>query len=170
MLKRILIITILSFAISANASEIERFELQPPFEDAANITFTDEENIANNLEDYKGKVVLLNFWATWCAPCKNEMPALDALARSFEGEDIVIVPISIEINGIEKIKQFYNDKNIKNLPIFLDERGKSFHQFKLQALPTTLVIDKKGRVVAKILGEIDWNSKENQDYLLQLAN
>lgn len=169
MLKKILpIIIILLLAHTSNAGEIKQFHLDTPAP-ATNISFTDERNAVHNLTDYKGKVVVLNFWATWCEPCVHEIPSIANLAKAMEGKDVAILPVSIDYKGTEAIKSFYNEKNITGMPIYLDNKGKAFKEFKLQALPTTLVINKKNMIVAKVIGEIDWNSEDTQQYLLEMT-
>ncbi len=169
MLKNIVLIICVSlFANAASAADITEFELDQPFA-VPNMRFIDDQSNIHNLSDYKGKVVLLNFWATWCAPCVAEMPALDNLAKSMIGKDVEIMTVSIDFKGMEAIKEFYRDNDINNLPILMDSKGKAFSStLKLQVLPTTLVIDRKGMVVGKIMGEIDWDSDAVRKYLLEL--
>lgn len=166
--KLILTISILFLPNLANAAEIDEYTLAKPFP-SPNIEFQDEHNIIHNLSDYKGKVVLLNFWATWCEPCIHEMPALGKLAKFMADKNVSVLPISIDAKGASIVQEFYKKQKITNLPIYTDAKWDAFKAYKLQALPTTLIIDKRGQVVAKIMGEIDWNSQENKDYLLQLA-
>jgi thiol-disulfide isomerase/thioredoxin len=170
MLKKILLISAIIFIASfASASEINRYILDKPFA-AINIQFSDNDNNIHQLNDYKGRVVLLNFWATWCKPCVHEMPALENLSKFMEGKGIEIVPVSIDFKGVDVVKKFYEEQEISSLPIFVDIKGRAFKEYKLQALPTTLIIDGQGMVVAKVIGEIDWDSKSVRDYLLSLAS
>ena len=122
-----------------------------------------------SLNDFSGKVVVLNFWATWCRPCVAEMPSLDKMARSLEGRNIVVIPLSVDYKGVDVIKEFYNQNKINNLNIYSDERGRSFKSFNLKALPTTIIINKEGSEVARVLGEIEWNSSEVKEYLRELS-
>ena len=168
MFKKLTFITILLLPILANAAGIKQFQLDKPFE-VTDVQFVDENNIIHNLTDYKGKVVLLNFWATWCGPCVSEMASLSRLADNVKGQDIEIIPVSIEYKDIEVIRKFYKEHNITNIPAYRDDRGNSFKALKLQALPTSFVVNKEGKAVAKILGEIDWADKEAQGYLEQLG-
>lgn len=152
----------------ANAAQIKKFELDKP-EEIANITFSDAAGVTHNLTDYKGKVVLLNFWATWCEPCIHEMPALEKLTSFMAAKDVEVLPISIDSKGASVVKKFYDEQKITGLPILIDDKGQAFHQYKLQALPTTFVIDRHGQLIAKIMGEIDWNSQDTKDYLLSIG-
>jgi thiol-disulfide isomerase/thioredoxin len=133
------------------------------------IEFSDDEKAIHNLNEFKGKVVLINFWATWCKPCVNEMPALVQLAKNLEGQNVVMVPISIDFGGMPVVKDFYSQYHITNLPLYVDDKGKSFKAAELKALPTTLIVNKSGMEAARIMGEIDWTSKEVEDYLIKLS-
>ncbi len=155
------------FAGQAFALGIRDFELASPIP-VKDIEYTDSNKNNHNLNDLKGKVVLVNFWATWCIPCVKEMPALAALAKSFEGKDVVVLPLSIDYKGEEAVKEFYASQGIRGLPVYIDEKGRGFKTFGLQALPTTIVINKDGLEVARILGEIDWTGDEVRQYLLEL--
>ncbi len=166
---KILFLLAILFASFANAATITQFELDTPVE-APNMRFTDDQNNIHNLSDYKGKVVLLNFWATWCNPCVHEMPVLEKLAKSMIGKDVEILAVSIDSKGAPVVQEFYKEMGIEDLSIYLDTKGKAFKDFKLQALPTTMVIDRKGMVVAKVMGEIDWDSDEVRKYLLTLGS
>lgn len=134
-----------------------------------NITYTDENKSNLNLNDLRGKVIVLNFWATWCAPCVSEMPSLDKLDSYMEGKDVVVLPLSVDFKGAEAVKQFYEQHGLKNLPVSVDQSGLSFKQFELKALPTTIIINKSGKEIARVLGEIAWDEKEVRDYLTGLA-
>lgn len=165
---KILFFISIFFSLFASASEISQFELDQPFE-APNMKFIDDQDNIHSLSDYKGKVVLLNFWATWCGPCVEEMPGLEKLAKSMIGKDVEILAVSIDAKGIPAVQDFYKELDIIGLPIYLDRRGKAFKDFKLQALPTTMVIDRKGDVVAKVMGSIEWDSDDVRRYLLTLG-
>jgi thiol-disulfide isomerase/thioredoxin len=167
MLKTFLTLAVLLCPLSINASEIKEFALAKPVE-IPNIQFSDDTGVIHNLTDYKGKVVLVNFWATWCEPCIREMPALEKLAGVMEAKDVVVLPISIDLKGVSAVKKFYADQKITGLPVLVDDKGMAFREYKLQALPTSFVLDKNGRLAAKILGEIEWGSKDTHDYLLGL--
>ena len=132
------------------------------------IKFYGNHKAVINLSDFLGKVVVLNFWATWCRPCVAEMPVLDELSHKLEGRNLIVVPLSIDYKGVEVVEDFYAQHNIKYLPAYNDARGKSFKAFKLRALPTTIIINKSGKEVARVVGEIDWSTPEVIDYLRKL--
>ena len=169
MLKKITLIFGILFAAQASyAKTIEDFEHETP-RDPGIIQFVDEDKTIHSLDQYRGSVMVLNFWATWCVPCVKEMPDLDKLSVKTNKNNIKIVPVSVDFKGLEVVNEFYKANNIENLPAFLDEKGKAFKNLKLRALPTTLIIDKKGMEVARVLGDISWNREEVEVYLNNLA-
>tara|TARA_Y100001970_G_scaffold13525_1_gene15328 strand:+ start:30 stop:557 length:528 start_codon:yes stop_codon:yes gene_type:complete len=115
----------------------------------------DSKDIVLNKND--GKIKILNFWATWCAPCKKEMPSLDKF--SLNNQDFLVFPINLEKINKEKTLKFYEDLNIENLKIFFDPEFILAKQFKLRGVPTTVFINKKGQEFARVLGDIDFNDK-----------
>jgi thiol-disulfide isomerase/thioredoxin len=169
MLKKYIFLISIFISSSAFAASIKEFVHQTPVP-TKTIEFIDDQKVIHNLNDYSGKVVLLNFWATWCVPCVNEMPQFAKLQQSLEGRsDIIFIPVSIDYEGAEAVKKFYSKYELTNLPVFVDSKGRSFTGAGLKALPTTLVINKNGQETARILGEIDWAGKDVRDYLTELA-
>ena len=118
-----------------------------------------------NLIDYKGKLVLINFWATWCEPCKEEMPSLDNLSVDKNFKNLEILPINIGQEKIDKIKNFYIKTNIKNLDIFYDTDIRLAKKFLLRGLPTTLIISKDGGEIARVVGSIDFQDETFKTWL-----
>jgi len=166
--KIILLIFIVLSTTKSYAKTIEDFEHKAaiPIDD---FQFIDGNKNIHSLNDYKGKVVLVNFWATWCKPCVKEMPALSKLKKMLSGFNVELLPISIDYKGIKVVDEFYKEHKIKNLKTYLDKKGSSFKKLKLMALPTTLIINKDGDEVARILGEIDWTNKKVKKYLIKLS-
>ena len=111
------------------------------------------------LKQLKEKVILLNFWATWCGPCKEEMPYLEALHQQFKEKKFVLLTISVDYNGLKTVKEFI-DKHHYTFPVLLDPKGKTLDLFQIKGIPTTLLIDKRGRIVGKAIGPRDWKSPE----------
>jgi thiol-disulfide isomerase/thioredoxin len=164
------IIFLLFFTLSFKTSfakGLTEYEHEAPKE-IQDIQFYDKNNSIHSLNDYKGKVVLVNFWATWCKPCVHEMPSLSKLEEKLSGLNIEILPVSIDFKGIEVVEEFYKEHNINNLESYLDKNGDSFKNLKLYALPTTIILDKEGMEVARVLGDIDWSTDEVSDYLIKL--
>ena len=111
-----------------------------------------------DLSEERGKIMILNFWATWCAPCKKEMPSLEKLAKNHP--DLKIFPINLEAPNKERTSNFYKELEIVNLDIFFDPDFNLPKNFKMRGLPTTILIDKKGNEFGRVIGEIDFSSKE----------
>ncbi|WJS84533.1 TlpA disulfide reductase family protein [Paracoccus sp. TOH] len=120
--------------------------------------FTDPEGGTHSLADWKGKVVLLNFWATWCAPCREEMPSLDALQAEMGGEDFEVVAIAAGHNPPPAVKKFLDEEKIANLPVRLDPRQKLAREMGVMGMPVTVLIDRDGNEIARLIGGADWSS------------
>lgn len=156
--------TIFFFNVTQAAS-LDKFILEKPvkFED---IEFFGENGQKYNLSDFKGNVVLLNFWATWCKPCVAEMPLISELQEKVKGQKVKIIPLSLDFEGVEVVRKFYDKLNLDNLNIYHDSNETIIKTLKLKALPTTIILNEKGDKIAQILGEIDWSSDEVKDYLI----
>ena len=124
------------------------------------ITFKDSEENLIKLSDYVGNLVMLNFWATWCAPCKKEMPSLDSLVDNPKLDNLKIFPINVGKDNIKNSKKFFKDLKIKNLSIYFDNEITLAKDFSLRGLPTTILINKKGQEFARIIGSIDFEDLE----------
>jgi len=118
-----------------------------------------------NIKNYQGSLVILNFWATWCAPCKEEMPSLDKLYQDNNFKNLKIFPINIEEPNRSKTKKFFNDLNIKKLSIFFDKELSFVKEFKLRGVPTTIIINKNGEEFARVIGSIDFQDKNFLSWL-----
>jgi len=134
------------------------------------IGFVDDTGAARSLRDYAGKTVVLNLWATWCAPCVAEMPALAALARQGAERGIVVLPLSSDRGGAAVVQRFYRDHGIAGLPVLLDPKGAAGEALGARGLPTTLLIDAQGRERAMVEGAADWAAPEVAAKLLALAS
>ena len=130
-----------------------------------NITFKDFNKKDINLIDYSGKLVILNFWATWCAPCKEEMPSLDELQSNTKLNNLKIFPINIGQEDRSKSISFFKELNIKNLDIYIDAPITLAKKFSLRGVPTTILLNKEGNEFARIVGSIDFNDDEFIDWL-----
>jgi len=120
-----------------------------------------------NLKDYHGKLVIINFWATWCTPCKKEMPSLDKLYQAKNFKNLQVFAVNIEQPNKLKTKKFFTDLNIKKLEIFFDNNLNFVKEFKLRGVPTTVLINKKGEEFARIIGEVNFLDKK---FLKWLSN
>ena len=129
------------------------------------VVFMDINQKNVNLDDFKGKLIILNFWATWCAPCREEMPSLDDLQINTKLNNLKIFPINIGQEDISKSKIFFKELNIKNLDIYIDAPTTLAKKFSLRGVPTTIIFNKEGKEFARITGSIDFNDKEFINWL-----
>ena len=151
-----LISTVISFSDEPN---IKNLVIHKQNKKLKNITFLDVNNKPINLNEFTGQLVIINFWATWCAPCKEEMPSLDNLKNLKAFENLKILPINIGQEDIQKSKIFFDDLKIKNLELYFDNSIKLAKTFTLRGLPTTVIINKEGDEFARIIGSIDFGDE-----------
>jgi thiol-disulfide isomerase/thioredoxin len=128
------------------------------------LVFEDQNSTQHTLSDYRGHYILLNIWATWCGPCAQEMPSLDALQTHIDPAKLVVLPVS-EDHGDAIVTSFYQTHGIKYLPVAIDHAGIATTSFNLQGLPTTLLIDPQGNEVGRVEGNADWSSPEVINFL-----
>ena len=133
----------------------------------SSIIFEDFSGNEIELNDYQGKLVIINLWATWCAPCKKEMPSLDMLNRNKSFKNLQIFPVNMEKPNRKKSKKFFSNLNIQSLKIFFDKDLDFVKEFNLRGVPTTVLINKKGKEFAKIIGEVDFNDEKFIKWLLK---
>ena len=117
---------------------------------------------------YKENILIINFWATWCAPCKKEMPSLNSLAQNMKYEDIQIITIASGRNSKEAIDGFFDDNNLVNLKKYRDPRGRIAVKYGVTALPTTVVINPTGLEIGRIIGDIDWDTADVRSFFKKL--
>ena len=113
-------------------------------------------------------ILVINFWATWCAPCKKEMPSLNNLAENMKYDDVRIITVASGRNSKEAIESFFSDNDLVNLNKFRDPRGKIAMSYGVTALPTTVVIDPSGKEIGRIIGDIDWNTENIRAFFRNL--
>ena len=130
-----------------------------------NLTFIDAKKKPVNLNDFKGNLILLNFWATWCAPCKEEMPSLDLLQMNENFKNLKIFPINVGQDNIEKASKFFEDLEIKNLNFYFDPPITLAKKFGLRGVPTSILFNKEGLEFARIIGSIDFTDKRFIEWL-----
>tara|TARA_B100000131_G_scaffold315020_1_gene352790 strand:- start:703 stop:1221 length:519 start_codon:yes stop_codon:yes gene_type:complete len=145
--------------------------IEPPFKNMLvlknpklynQITFEDYDGNFINLNNFNNKIYILNFWATWCAPCKEEMPSLDKLQGS---QDVKIFPINVEKHDKYKSQIFFKNLQIKNLSIYFDSNVKLANLFRLTGVPTTIILNKNKNEIARILGPIDFTDQKFINWL-----
>ena len=148
-----------SFGTLAN---LEIFEDQPA---APRTSFKDREGNNFSLHSFTGKIIVANFWATWCVPCRVEMPDLEKLARLVANENIKVITISIDRKGFEVIDPFLNDIGVEELEVYLDQSNRLSLEVGAIGLPTTLIIGPSGKMVARLVGPAKWDSGEVLSFL-----
>ena len=124
------------------------------------INFKNIHNETINLNKFKNSLIIINFWATWCAPCLEEMPSLNRLQADTSFNNLQIIPINVGRENIEKSKSFYERLNINNLEIYFDKKTELVNKFLLRGLPTTIFINKKGEEFARIIGFVNFDDKK----------
>jgi len=150
----------LSAISELRAGDMQKLLVHAEPKKMASVGFSDENDEKATLDAYIGKVVLLNFWATWCPPCLAEMPSIDALQADLGGDDFVVVTIASGRNPLPAIKAFFEKAGIENLPILRDPRQKFSRANGVFGLPTTLILNKQGEEIARMQGDADWHSEE----------
>lgn len=175
----VLITAFLAFANTAAAGTVDweaaRQSGMPKLTESAvpngggHAVFTDASGEEKTLADWKGKVVLVNFWATWCFPCREEMPSLDRLQAEMGGEDFEVLTIASGRNPIADIEKFFDETGIEHLPILRDEKQLLAREMGVAALPISVLIDRDGFEVARVIGDEDWSSDAAKSVIAQLT-
>ena len=167
------LIIIFCFSISSSISQsnqdvpLKNLTINETPKPISSLIFEDFLGNKINIIDYYGKLVIINFWATWCAPCKKEMPSLDILYKDNRFSNLEILAVNMEEPNQLKTKIFFNNLNIKNLKIFFDPNLNFVKEFKLRGVPTTILVNKKGEEFARIIGEVNFEDKK---FVKWLAN
>ena len=158
-----LIIT--SFSYALEKPDIKNLVLIKNSKQYENVVFKDINQKNVDLDDFKGKLILLNFWATWCVPCKEEMPSLDNLQSNSNFSNLKVFPINIGKEDKLKSEFFFKELNIQNLDIYIDAPITLAKKFSLRGVPTTILFNKQGKEFARIMGSIDFNNEEFVNWL-----
>lgn len=141
-------------------------EAHDPIPLSSDIPFLDENGQPHNFEEFYGQVLLINFWATWCAPCTQEMPAIAKLQKDFKRKNFKVLAISEDFKAVDAIKEFYTTHGITNLPIYQDPKNELAKSLNINMLPTSIVVDAEGNEIARILGSsINWENEEFRQFL-----
>jgi len=143
----------------------KNLKLTRPPKEVPDTAFEGAKGRLVRLQDFLGSGVVLNFWATWCAPCVREMPALDRLHAQVKGDGIRVLAVSEDRKGEPLIRAFYDKNRIQNLDILVDPKGKLLREFGIFALPTTVLVGRDGREVGRVVGIHEWDGPETAVYL-----
>jgi thiol-disulfide isomerase/thioredoxin len=154
-------------ATSEKVSPDEFYWHDTPIDGPATV-FKDASDADKTLGDFGGKVLVVNFWATWCAPCVKEMPTLDRLQANLGGPDFEVVAINQDRQGATVAKPFADKNGWKNLPLHVEPAGRFSRDAKLRGLPTTLIIGKDGKELGRVEGEVEWDSAEVEKVLREI--
>lgn len=126
----------------------------PPLED---LRFVDADGQERTIADFRGKLLLVNVWATWCGPCRTEMPSLDRLQAKLGGSEFQVIALSVDAGGVRDVRRFYTQLELKNLAIFVDSSGRTMPGLRISGLPTTLLIDRDGKEIGRTMAPADWD-------------
>ncbi len=134
------------------------------------LSFVDEAGAPRSIEDFRGRHVLVNLWATWCLPCRKEMPSLDRLQERLGGERFQVLPLSVDRRGAEAVREFYRRNGVRHLPVFVGKGSETAKAFASKELPTTVLLDPAGREIARYIGDAEWDSHRFVAYLTQVLS
>jgi len=155
----IIFIFLLSNSFASEDTNIKNLVINKELKKYDSLTFLNVKNKQLNLNDYKGNLILLNFWATWCAPCKEEMPSLDLLLTYEILNNLKIFPINVGQDNIKKTSDFFDELKIKNLRPYFDSPVTLAKKFGLRGIPTSILFNKEGLEVARIIGSINFEDE-----------
>ena len=161
----IIFIFLLSNSFANEVTDIKNLVINKELKKYDGLTFIDAKNRKFNLSDYQGNLILLNFWATWCVPCKKEMPSLDLLQVNKNLNNLKIFPINVGQDNTEKAFKFFEDLEVKNLKPYFDSPITLAKKFRLRGIPTSILFNKEGLEFARIVGAIDFQDKKFIEWL-----
>lgn len=143
-----------------SVGEMTAFVFKPAPEALPKVAFVDAEGKERSLDDWKGKVVLLNLWATWCVPCRKEMPGLDRVQAELKSDKFEVVAVSVDRTGIAGAKKFLDQIKVQNLAVLADPAARMGATLRAIGMPATLLIDAEGREIGRLVGPAEWDSPE----------
>ena len=155
----ILFIFLTTNVFANDVSEIKNIVIHKDLKVYDNVIFLDKNDKKINIKEFNGNLLLLNFWATWCGPCKEEMPSLDRLQVKQNLSNLKIFAINISQESKKEVDSFFEDLNIKNFDPYFDAPTTLAKTFTLRGVPTSILIDKNGKEFARIMGSIDFNDQ-----------
>jgi thiol-disulfide isomerase/thioredoxin len=147
-------------SVAATANGMDKFIRAPEPRPAPDVEFTELGGNPAHLSDFRGRVVLVNLWATWCAPCVKEMPSLVKLQQTIGTRDFVVVALSSDRGGARVVEPFLEENGLRPLAVFLDPKASATRKLGAKGLPTSILLDRQGREIGRMLGGADWDSSE----------
>ena len=161
----ILFTFLISNVLADDLPKIKNIVIHKDLKTYDNVIFLDQNDQKINIKDFNGNLILLNFWATWCEPCKEEMPSLDRLQNNSKLSNIKIFPINISQESLKKINDFFQELNIKYLEPYYDAPTTLAKALSLRGVPTSILFNKEGKEFSRIIGSIDFDNLEFIEWL-----
>lgn len=149
-----------SAGVRHNTGKVAAFVYKSAPEAVPTFPFFDSAQQTKTIETFKGKVILLNLWATWCGPCREEMPSLDRLQKELGSDKFEVVAVSVDKNGFDKAREFMKDAGVASLNFYADPSSRAAHHVKAVGMPATLLVDEQGREIGRLLGPAEWDSSD----------
>tara|TARA_B100000767_G_C19741859_1_gene526578 strand:- start:1232 stop:1741 length:510 start_codon:yes stop_codon:yes gene_type:complete len=163
----IIFIFLITNSFADEVTEIKNLVINKDLKKYDNLTFLNAKKEQLDLSDYHGNLIILNFWATWCAPCKEEMPSLDLLQSNKNFKNLKIFPINVGADNVKKASDFFDELKIQNLKLYFDSPITLAKKFKLRGIPTSILFNKDGLEFARIIGSINF---EDEKFIEWLSN
>ena len=161
----ILFIFLITDVLANDLPEIKNIVIHKNLKTYDNVIFLDKKDQNINIKNFNGNLVILNFWATWCEPCKEEMPSLDRLQINPKLNNLKIFPINISQENLKKVDSFFKDIDIKNFEPYFDSPTTLAKKFSLRGVPTSIFFNKNGEEFARVIGSIDFDNLRFIDWL-----
>ncbi len=171
-MKRVLLLTFLSlvWVVGASAGSLkDKLDILDESRNLSQAFFLDGQGEQRQLQDFAGEILLVNFWATWCPPCVKELPSFARLQSRLVGKPVRVIAISEDFGGFDVPRKFLEDKGIEGLTLLLDDKGIGFRSLGGRGLPTTLIVNASGREIARLVGDLEWDSDEVVTYVESLV-
>lgn len=161
----LVVLAVWALTVGAALAVQQGFVLHDTPQPVVNVRYRTENGNRGDMEDFRGKVILVNVWATWCVPCRVEMPTLDALQAELGSDRFEVVALSIDRAGLPVVRDFYDEIGITNLNIYVDKTMLSMTALRTIGLPTTILIDAQGRELGRLVGAAEWDDPEMVSFL-----